>query len=132
MFEGTRRIVGGISPTKIAEVALSSYPVLQPNEFMLMQGMTDQQKMIFMSQFTAARKDTTVAVLLALFLGGFGAHHFYMGNIGVGVLYAVFFWTFIPAFIAFVECFLMPNRVRRYNSIQANILAAQVRAAFPA
>lgn len=44
-----------------------------------------------------------VAAVLALLLGGLGAHKFYLGRIFFGVLYLVFFWTFIPALIAFVE-----------------------------
>ena len=48
-------------------------------------------------------KSRTVAVLLALFLGGIGAHKFYLGKVGAGLLYLLFCWTFIPAFIAFCE-----------------------------
>lgn len=44
-----------------------------------------------------------VYALLALFLGGLGAHHFYAGKIGTGFLYLVFSWTFIPSFIAFFQ-----------------------------
>lgn len=44
-----------------------------------------------------------VAVLLALFLGGFGLHKFYLGRTTAGVFYLLFCWTFIPAFIAFIE-----------------------------
>lgn len=44
-----------------------------------------------------------VYVLLALFLGGIGAHKFYAGKIGAGVCYLLFFWTGIPAFIALIE-----------------------------
>ncbi|HFF4522772.1 TPA: TM2 domain-containing protein, partial [Acinetobacter baumannii] len=36
-------------------------------------------------------------------LGGFGAHKFYLGKVGQGILYLIFFWTFIPAIIAFFE-----------------------------
>jgi len=42
-------------------------------------------------------------VLLAFFLGGIGAHKFYLGRVGQGILYLLFCWTFIPAIIAFVE-----------------------------
>jgi len=36
-------------------------------------------------------------------LGGLGAHKFYLGQAGWGVLYLLFCWTFIPSFIAFIE-----------------------------
>ncbi len=97
-----------------------------------MQGMTDHQKMMFLSQYSGIRKDGTVGVLLAFFLGGFGAHRFYLGQIGMGILYIVFAWTFIPALIALIECFLMSSRVREYNGQHAAVLAMQIRAAFPA
>jgi TM2 domain-containing membrane protein YozV len=48
-------------------------------------------------------KSRVTAGLFALFLGGFGAHHFYLGHTGRGILYLLFSWTFIPAIIAFIE-----------------------------
>jgi len=48
-------------------------------------------------------KNKTTAGILALFLGGLGIHKFYMGKSGMGILYLLFSWTFIPAIIAFVE-----------------------------
>ncbi len=44
-----------------------------------------------------------VYCILAFFLGGIGIHKFYAGKIGTGILYLIFSWTFIPAFIAFIE-----------------------------
>jgi TM2 domain-containing membrane protein YozV len=51
----------------------------------------------------AGQKSRVAAIILALFLGGFGVHKFYLGRVAAGVLYLIFFWTFIPAIIAFVE-----------------------------
>ena len=48
-------------------------------------------------------KNKIVAALLALFLGGFGVHKFYLKRIGTGIIYILFCWTFIPSLIAFIE-----------------------------
>lgn len=50
-----------------------------------------------------APKSRIVAGVLALLVGGLGIHKFYLGKIGLGIVYILFFWTFIPAIIAFVE-----------------------------
>lgn len=41
--------------------------------------------------------------MLALLLGGFGVHKFYCGKIGLGIVYVIFCWTYIPAIIGFIE-----------------------------
>ena len=86
---------------------------------------------IFYQQYEAVRRDEVVGVLLALFLGGFGAHHFYLRRTGLGVLYLVFSWTFLPTMISFVECFFMPSRVRVFNAVQAASIAAYLGIAMP-
>jgi hypothetical protein len=47
-------------------------------------------------------KSKSVAVILALLLGGLGIHRFYLGQ-WWGIFYLLFCWTFIPTFIAFLE-----------------------------
>ncbi len=86
---------------------------------------------IFYQQYEAARRDEVVGVLLALFLGGLGLHHFYLRRIGLGILYLCFFWTGIPAIAGFFECFFMPGRVRAYNAMQAVTIAASLGMAVP-
>jgi len=49
------------------------------------------------------KKTKGVAALLALFLGGIGVHKFYLGQNGQGILYLLFFWTWIPAILALIE-----------------------------
>lgn len=55
----------------------------------------------------APAKSRVTAGILAILLGGIGVHKFYLGKVGMGVLYLllfiVFFWTFIPAIIGLIE-----------------------------
>lgn len=41
--------------------------------------------------------------LLCFFLGGLGVHKFYAGKIGLGILYLLFSWTFVPVIISVIE-----------------------------
>jgi TM2 domain-containing membrane protein YozV len=59
----------------------------------------------FKQASASSSKSKGVAILLCLLLGGIGAHKFYLGQAGLGLLYLVFFWTFIPALIAVFEFF---------------------------
>lgn len=52
---------------------------------------------------SANAKSKTTAMLLAFFLGGFGVHKFYLGQAGLGIIYLLFCWTFIPCIVAFIE-----------------------------
>lgn len=52
---------------------------------------------------TINEKNKTTAGLLGILLGGFGIHKFYLGKTGLGFVYLIFFWTFIPAIVGFIE-----------------------------
>lgn len=52
-------------------------------------------------------KSRTIAILLALFLGGLGIHKFYLGENKYGVIYLLFCWTYIPAVFALIEAIQM-------------------------
>jgi TM2 domain-containing membrane protein YozV len=73
-----------------------------------------------------------VALLLfTFFLGGFGAHKFYLGKYIQGIFYILFSWTFIPSFIAFIEfiiyLFTSEDRLQdRYPDSSAGIAVAVV------
>ncbi len=56
-----------------------------------------------LSHHQVGEKNRIIAAVLALFLGGFGIHKFYLGRIGWGVVYLLFCWTFIPGIVAFIE-----------------------------
>ena len=90
---------------------------------------------IFYQHYAAVRRDEVVGVLLALFLGCFGLHHFYLRRTGLGILYIILTVTvvgaFVTGFLGFIECFFMPGRVREFNAIQAAGIAATLGIAMP-
>lgn len=74
--------------------------------------------------FEANRKSTGAAYLLWFFLGGFGAHRFYLGRTGTAVgqlLLLLFGW--VPLFLGWlalgiwwlVDAFLIPDIIRVEN-----------------
>ena len=48
-------------------------------------------------------RNLTTAVLLALFFGLFGLHHFYMGRVRTGLWYVGFFWTAFPMVLGWID-----------------------------
>ncbi|MGU3473642.1 TM2 domain-containing protein [Paenibacillus sp. D51F] len=49
------------------------------------------------------RKSKIAAAVLAILLGNFGIHKFYLNRPGTGILYLLFCWTGIPGFIGLIE-----------------------------
>jgi TM2 domain-containing membrane protein YozV len=88
--------------------------------------MNDQQRAWFYAEYERARKDEVIGVLLAILLGGFGVHHFYLRRDGLGILYLIFSWTGIPTVVAWIEAFFMPSRVRQYNASQATYISTRI------
>ena len=86
---------------------------------------------VFYQQYEQARRDEVVGILLALFLGGFGIHHFYLRRTGWGILYACFCWTPFPWILGVIECLLMLARVQELNASQAAGIAAALGIAMP-
>ena len=74
-------------------------------------------------------KDKGTATLLALLLGGVGAHRFYLGQTKWGVAMLLFCWTFIPVgigLIDFVRYVRMSDRrfADRYDDATRTLLVA--------
>lgn len=51
-------------------------------------------------------RDKNVAGLLALLFGWLGFHRFYLGDVGLGILSAIFFWTGIPFILGLVDAII--------------------------
>ena len=77
--------------------------IQQPQPQVVIQQAAPQQ--VYMTGINPAWpvKSKVAAGLLAIFLGGIGVHKFYMGKIGMGILYLLFCWTGIPACVGFIE-----------------------------
>lgn len=82
-------------------------------------------------------KDKILAAVLAFFLGSFGVHRFYLGQTGLGFVYLLFCWTFIPMIASFIDCviFLLTSKEsfdQKYNrKFYANIIVNTVAAVPP-
>jgi len=85
--------------------------------------MTDEQKLAFITRFAKERRNPNVALLLCLFLGGIGAHYYYMGRIGKGILCSLFAWTLAPLIVSLFACSRIRMNVQRHNIAKAIELA---------
>ena len=48
-------------------------------------------------------KSKIVAGIFGILLGFVGVHKYYLGRVGQGILYTLFFWTGIPALLGLIE-----------------------------
>jgi len=48
-------------------------------------------------------KSRVTAGVLGILIGGLGIHKFYLGKVGLGIVYILFCWTYVPAIIGLVE-----------------------------
>jgi TM2 domain-containing membrane protein YozV len=65
-------------------------------------------------------RNRKIAIALAFFLGTFGVHRFYLGQVFRGVIYAVFFTTLVPTFLGIIDAIVFMGMSdeefdRRYN-----------------
>lgn len=58
-----------------------------------------------MSELKYPEKSRGVAIALSYFVGLFGVHRFYLGEIKKGLIYLGLFWTTIPIFLGFYDGF---------------------------
>lgn len=78
--------------------------------------LSDTQRMIIEQRITNDKPSTAAAYLMCIFLGVLGAHRFYLGRVGTGVVMVIltltFFGLIITAFWAFIDLFLIPSMIR--------------------
>jgi TM2 domain-containing membrane protein YozV len=87
----------------------------------LMQNMTEQQKMLFISQYNSAKKDRNIALILSVIFGSLGIDRFYVGDVLLGILKLLtggccgIWWI--------IDWFLIMGRVDEYNRQKAREIA---------
>ena len=84
-------------------VQQAAQQVQQPQPQVVIQQAAPQQVYVTGINPSWPIKNKIAAGLLGIFLGGIGVHKFYMGKIGMGILYLCFCWTGIPAIVGFIE-----------------------------
>ncbi|MDP8241148.1 MAG: TM2 domain-containing protein [Candidatus Hatepunaea meridiana] len=81
---------------------------------LLKKDLSDEECRQFDREFYSRRKDTTIAMVLSIFLGEFGVDRFYLGQIGLG--FAKLFLVWLTLFIWWlVDLFLIIGATRRVN-----------------
>ena len=91
-------------------------------------GLDDAERLQFQQEFKRKAKSQGIGIAWALLLGGLGAHRFYMGEPGWGILYVLFVWTFVPMIVAIIEAFFMGKRVDEYNESLAQEIVVKLKA----
>jgi TM2 domain-containing membrane protein YozV len=91
----------------------------------LMQGMSDQQKMMFMAQYNSEKKDRTTALILSILLGYVGVDRFYVGDVLIGILKLITLG--VCGIWQIIDWFLIMGRVDEYNRQKAQEIAATIK-----
>ena len=67
-------------------------------------------------------KNRTTADSIALFLGGLGGHHFYLGHTLMGVLCILLCWTYIPAILGIIEGVMLLSQTDEEFAVKPKLL----------
>jgi TM2 domain-containing membrane protein YozV len=67
-----------------------------------------------------ANRNKWVAAALAFLFGWMGAHKFYLGQFGMGIVYLLCSWTAIPLFISLVETIMLVVASEREFDVRFN------------
>lgn len=87
-----------------APQANAGFNAPQPNFAQPQQGFAQPQQPAYQQPgYGPAPKSRVTAGLFALLLGGLGIHKFYLNKVGLGIVYLLLCWTFVPSFIALIE-----------------------------
>jgi len=98
-------------------------------QMQLTEGMSEQQKFLFQTQYGAERRDRILILVISVFLGALGIDRFLVGDVGLGLLKLLtggvcgIFWL--------VDIFLIMGRVDDFNRTKAYEIAMAIRMSGP-
>ena len=98
-------------------------------QMQLTEGMSEQQKFLFQTQYGAERRDRILILVISVFLGALGIDRFLVGDVGLGLLKLLtggvcgIFWL--------VDIFLIMGRVDDFNRTKAYEIAMSIRMSGP-
>lgn len=93
----------------------------------MMEGLTDQQKNMFLAQYAAEHKDRTTLLLISIFLGKFGVDRFMMDDVGMGLL--KLFTLGCCGVLWIIDIVTITDRVDAYNRTLAQRIIAHLQQA---
>lgn len=71
-------------------------------------------------------RDKTLSTIFAFFLGTFGVHRFYLGQVGLGIFYAILFFTGIPTVLGIIDALVMAGMSQSDFDYKYNKIARKV------
>lgn len=95
----------------------------------MMAGLSDQQRMMFQSQYLAERKDPTIVIVLAVLFGYLGVDRFILGDIGMGILKLL--TGGLCGILWLIDIFTASSKTHDYNRRKAMEILAAVRMTTP-
>ena len=92
---------------------------------MLTQGLSDQQKMLFSSQYDSSKKDPGTMLVLSVLLGSVGVDRFMLGDTGMGLLKLFTFG--LCGVLTIIDWFTVKSKTNEYNRAKANEILSAIK-----
>ena len=100
------------------------------------EGLSGTEKLQFQSEFTSRQRTTGLGIVLALLIGGLGAHKFYLKDQTAGVIYAlcgtIGWFIIIPpiviAILSIIDACRMAGEVTKFNNALARDIKEELEA----
>lgn len=94
----------------------------------LLQGLTDQEILLFQAEYHNRKRSRAIGFALNLFAGMVGAHQLYLGRLGIAIVYVLLSFAFgLSLIIAIINLFGIAEQVRMYNVKIAQEIVTEIR-----